>query len=64
MVFKMFLVFPWISDSTPRISRPLITIKGTKDPNQISLGEDEEMHALSYYIYQEHREGSSLKNSL
>lgn len=38
--------------------------KGTKDPNQISLGEDEEMHALSYYIYREHREGSSLKNSL
>lgn len=38
--------------------------KGTKDPNQISLGEDEEMHALSYYIYRERREGSSLKNSL
>lgn len=39
-------------------------IKGTTDPSQISLGEDEEMHALSYYIYREHREGSSLKNSL
>ena len=38
--------------------------KGTTDPSQISLGEDEEMHALSCYIYLEHREGSSLKNSL
>lgn len=38
--------------------------KGTEDLNQISLREDEEMHALSHYVYREHREGRSLKNSL
>lgn len=38
--------------------------KNTKHPYQISLTEDEEMHALSHYVSREHREGWPLKNSL
>lgn len=36
--------------------------KDIEHPKQISLREDEEMHALSYYVYREHEDGRSLKN--